>query len=321
MKKNRSDFNQKIVDTGRHIELVFHRFLSGEDDLDKISITLNARQLEPFDPFHSQHTATIRRPEEIFKIKNHEIKIQPFTLPHHKKVSGEVWEHYAGPEGYIKNQGFYVYREKRLIIHGTWFNLARQTELTKLSRVRIDMSNGMDSDWKIDVKKSSAQLPSLVRDRLKRIIEEIGADSKQIYTKRGKRLVSDDRIPAWNRIQDKNSISYGLNPEHPVFESFMGKLPDEQKNEFLKLVCFSSMTLPLEAMHVDFASNNEMLCNIIDDQILEDQIKTTCFHLSKNGYSMQDIKSIMSSSDPFRSNWKISEEIIEYVNKEENSDG
>ena len=48
--------------------------------------------------------------------------------------------------------------ERRLIIHGTWFGLARQTELTKLARVKIDMPNGLDSAWKIDVKKASAHL-------------------------------------------------------------------------------------------------------------------------------------------------------------------
>ena len=60
--------------------------------------------------------------------------VRPFTLPHHSKVGAADWERYAGAEGYLKNQGFYVYREKRLIIRGTWFGLARQMELTKLAR-------------------------------------------------------------------------------------------------------------------------------------------------------------------------------------------
>ena len=115
---------------------------------------LNGRELEPFDPFHSSHPATILGPEEVFRLGDQEIRMQPVTLPHHKKVSTQEWERYAGPEGYVRNQGFYVYRGKRLIIHGTWFKLMRQTELTKLARVRIDMPNSMDSDWKIDSQES-----------------------------------------------------------------------------------------------------------------------------------------------------------------------
>ena len=119
--------------------------------------------------------------------------MQAFTLPASRKGHvGKEWNRYAGPEGYLRNQGFYVYRERRLIIHGTWFGLARQAELTKLARVRIDMPNSLDGAWKIDVKKASAQLPPPVRDRLRRIIEPLGAASKRVYRTRGRKLIEDN---------------------------------------------------------------------------------------------------------------------------------
>ena len=87
----------------------------------RVSIEVNNRPLEPFDPFHSRHPATIAGPEELIRVENEDILVQAFTLPHHGKVTPAEWERYAGPEGYLRNQGFYVYRERRLIIHGTWF--------------------------------------------------------------------------------------------------------------------------------------------------------------------------------------------------------
>src|SRR5690606_15260123 len=123
------------------------------------------------------------------------VEIQSYTLPHHKQMFNAAWEDLAGPEGHLKSQGFYLYRGKRLILHGTWFGLCRQSELTKLSRVRIDIPNSMDADWKVDVKKSSAQLPPLVRDRLKRVIERIHGGSKRTYRKRGQKLVDQERLP------------------------------------------------------------------------------------------------------------------------------
>jgi hypothetical protein len=134
------------------------------------------------------------------------VKVQAYTLPHHKK-DPEGWERHAGKAGYLKNQGFYVYRGKRLIIHGTWFGLARQTELTKLARVRIDMPNEMDAEWKIDVKKASAQPPYHIRERLKRIIETLGASSRRVYTARGRRLTADSQLPVWQRIQDDAGLN------------------------------------------------------------------------------------------------------------------
>ena len=187
---DRSDLVSAIDETATHLQLVFHRFLKGEKGLEQVRISLNSGPLEPFDPFHSGHPATIRGPVERSQLGNREILIQPFTLPHHKKVTKEEWEHYARPEGYTKNQGFYLYRGKRLIIHGTWFRLAPQTELTKLARVRIDIPNGMDAEWKIDVKKASAQPPPSVREHLRKLVQRIGAVSKRVYEGRGQKQVS-----------------------------------------------------------------------------------------------------------------------------------
>ena len=314
---DRSNLVRQIAETATHLELVFHRFLSGETGLKRVSISLNGRPLEPFDPFNSRHPATICGPEEIFKLGKHELKIQPFTLPHHKKVTAKEWEQYAGPEGYIKNQGFYVYREKRLIIHGTWFNLARQTELAKLARVRIDMPNGMDAEWKIDVRKASAQPPTQVRERLRRITEEFGAGSRHAYTSRGKRLVSDNRLPVWTRSQDKNSIHHGINPGHPAFRSFGDRLSARQKHEFGRLLVLIGAALPLETLFADMSSNPESVTvEHLDEQAFASVVKTTYLTLKSGDTAEEDIRMMMSSAEPFRSHWELAENLINAIEQE-----
>jgi len=309
--ESRKNMIRQIDETASHLELVFHRYLAGEKGLKRVSMALNGNPLKPFDPFHSRHDATIIGPEEVFRLGEQEIRIQPFTLPHHAKVSRDEWERYAGPEGYIKNQGFYLYREKRLIIHGTWFNMARQTELTKLARVRIDMPNGMDDEWKIDVKKASAQPPAPVRDRLRRIIETIGAGSKKIYVSRGKRLISDNRLPVWIRVQDKNRIHYRLNPEHPAFKSFSDELTDRQKREFLRLLNLVGSAMPIDTIFSDVSSAPEsVLSQELDDESFFEIVKRTYRGLMDSDLSVQDIRLMMSSAEPFRSRWNKVEEIL-----------
>ncbi len=100
----------QINEASEHLELVFHRFIEGEAGTKKINFSLNGRTLEAFDPFHSKHPATQTSPLDTFRFDDHNITIQSFTLPHHKKVSSVDWERYAGKDGYLKNQGFYVYR-------------------------------------------------------------------------------------------------------------------------------------------------------------------------------------------------------------------
>lgn len=308
---DRKNMIRQIDETASHLELVFHRYLAGEKELKRVKMSLNGRPLEPFDPFHSRHPATIFGPEDVFRLGEREIRIQAVTLPHHKKVSAEDWKRYAGPEGYIKNQGFYLYRQKRLIIHGTWFNMAKQTELTKLARVRIDMPNGMDAEWKIDVKKASAQPPAPVRERLRRIIETIGAGSKKIYVSRGKRLIDDNRLPVWIRVQDKNRIHYCLNPEHPAFKSFSDELTDRQKREFLRLLDLVGSAMPIDTIFSDVSSTPESVSpQELDGEVFREIVKRSHRVLKDANYSEEDIQLMMSSAEPFKSRWEEAEEII-----------
>lgn len=308
---SRKTLVRQINETATHLELVYHRFLSGETGLKKIGIALNGRDLEPYDPFHSKHPATYSAPEEIFRLGNRKIYIQPFTLPHHQKVSSAEWNRYAGQEGYVRNQGFYVYRNKRLIIHGTWFNLARQSELTKLARVRIDMPNDMDAEWKIDVKKETAQPPARVRERLRSIIEVIGASSKRTYTARGRKLTSDNRLPVWVRIQDKNQISYELNFDHPAFKTFADHLSEEQRANFSRLLELAAAAIPIDALFADVSSNPDAVSPIaMDADKFTATVKTTYDQLLSVGTDSDDIESMMLSAEPFKSHWEETKMII-----------
>lgn len=296
---------RRIDEAAQHLELVFHRFLAGERGLKRVSMKLNNRDLEAFDPFHVNHPATISGPEEKIRIKGHDVVVRAFTLPHHKKVTPAEWLRYEGRGGYLRNQGFYVYRAKRLIIHGTWFGLARQAELTKLARVRIDMPNQLDADWKIDVKKASAQPPPRVRERLRSIIEAIGATSKRVYTARGRKLASDSRVPVWRRVQDKNEISYCINPEHPVITEFAARLPEELKRDFQRLIEMTSAAIPVDSLFADISGQPEKIAGaVISDDSLGHAVSTTYMALLHAGIAGDDIVEMLRVTEPFRSNWE-----------------
>lgn len=312
--KRMGQFVRRLDEARAHLELVFHRFLSGEPGLKKIRILLNERPLEPFDPFNSRHPATIVQPAspEVIRVGDHEVSIQTFTLPHHKMVTAAEWERYAGRGGYLRSQGFYVYREKRLIIHGTWFGLARQTELTKLARVRIDTPNGLDAEWKVDVKKSSAQPPHQVRDRLRNIIETIGATSKRVYTRRGQTLVSNARLPSvWDRQQNKGEISYRVNPDHPVLKEFFDRLSDELKDDFCRVVQLVGSALPMDALFADLAGQPENVRgDTLTDEALSMYLAKTVKLLREGDLSPDDIRDVLRKTEPFRSNWQRTQEML-----------
>ena len=314
---DRRDLVRLLDETATHVEFVFHRFLSGRDNREgRVEISLNGRALTPFDPFHSHHPATQHHQEETFALAGEEIRLRPVTLPHHRKVSQEDWRRYGGQEGYVKNQGFYLYRNRRLIVHGTWFGLAPQGELTKLCRVRIDMPSSLDAEWKIDVKKASAQPPAPVRKRLSRIIDQMGGPSKRVYD-RGPQLVTKSRLPIWTRSQNKNEISYGLNSEHPLLREFMDRLDADTAEEFRKLVALIVSTLPIESLYADVSASAESVVpTALAPEDFREIVEATWRALKARGLSATDAEARMRSADPFRSQWEEAASLLRILKTE-----
>ena len=307
----RGDLVRQLDEAATHLEFVFHRFLAGQGGK-KVVMSLNGRELMAFDPFHSNHPATQHHSEEDISLSGKRIRIWPVTLPHHDKVSKADWERLAGPEGYVSNQGFYLYRNRRLILHGTWFRLARQLELTKLARVGIDIPNTLDAEWKIDVKKASAQPPPPVRARLRRIIEKMGVPSRRTYTARGAKLTAASRLPVWQRIQDKNRISYEINDGHPLIAVFRENLGGERADEFERILRLIAAALPVEALHVDVsASPDTVRSPAIAVEELRTIVSSMLRILGARQLSASEIKDWMRSAEPFRSDWDRTLTVIE----------
>jgi hypothetical protein len=310
--KRAEHVNRAIASAERHIRLVFHRFMS--EGRSPVVIRLNGRRLEPIDPFGTKFsTHQADRPDSL-DLKNGSVAFQCFTLPHHKSISKADWEDMGGPEGHLRSQGFYVYRGRRLIIAGSWLGLARQTELTKLCRIRIDIPNTMDADWKIDVKKASAQLPPAVRERMRLLVERLTQTSKRTYQRRGQRLVDNDYMPIWQRIQKDGAIVYRPDPAHPVFADFSARLPVDLQSDFANLIGLIGSSVPIASLHSDFAgSAEELVADDVDVEALRQMAEAMVPRLVAQGTDTDRILDILKQVDPFQSAWPSSKPIIEEV--------
>ena len=294
------DLVRRLDEACKHLALTFHRFIGNELAARHFELSLNHSKLQPFDPFNANNLATQAGPQQKVRLDGHEVVIQPYTLPHHSKVGPAEWDRIGGEEGYVKNQGFYVYRERRLIIHGTWFGLARQTELTKLARVRVDIPNSLDHAWRIDVKKSSVQLPPAVRRELRGIAERLVSPSKRIYTHRGRQLVEDSRIPVWTRVQDKGTISYHVNPEHPTLGGFQSELEPELRTAFRRILEMAGAALPLDTLMADFGVDPNSLSGTASEEALEYFVTTTYNALNDGSLTDEANKEHDANGRPFQ---------------------
>ena len=159
--------SEKLDALGRHLSLVFHRFLVGDaKGYPRISIVVNGHTIEAFDPFCRKNPATQLLPEEVVRIGDAEVRLQPYVLPHHSRLTAREYDFYQSRSDFISNQGAYIYRNGRLMAWGDWFRLVPKGEATKLARVQVDFPNSLDEAWTIDIKKSRARPPAAVRERL-----------------------------------------------------------------------------------------------------------------------------------------------------------
>ena len=241
-------FSKKISELIDHISLVFHRFLEAKPGMQKLDIKINNISVEPFDPFNKNHPATQQIPDEIIYQFGEQVVIQPYILPHHSKIERTEYDYYATKEGYIKSQGFYLYRENRLLIYGTWWGLHRVTDAHKLVRIKVDITSDQDKYWGIDIKKSKAYPTSEMKTELKRIINKITVKGSRPYSGRGKKILDKTTTKFWNLIADNGKIRFVLNQEHPVLKRLYDELDAEQLMLFDKyLKCIQSY-IPVEAI-------------------------------------------------------------------------
>ncbi len=246
---------EKMDAVREHLALVFHRYLTGEPGLNKIEIRLNENPIVSSDPFLSWHAATQPLQDEYIEVENKMVLIKPYILPHISKLTSTDLKHAGGEEGLRRNQGFYIYRNRRLIIWGTWFRLTRQEELSKLARVRVDIPSALDHLWTIDIKKSTAHPPEEVRQNLRRIIDKIVGTSRRVYTYRGRTTNNNSKlVHSWNRMDGREGISYIVNREHPTVAMFMDKLSSDDRKMFVLLLETLERTFPADALYADMAS-------------------------------------------------------------------
>lgn len=174
--------------------------------------------------------------------------VEPFILPHPKTMTDEQ-KRMAGD--LQKHQGFYIYRNRRLVIWGTWFRLSRKLNISKLIRVKVDIpaSKVVDHMWLLDVKKSSAVIPEELRDALTRVVDKLTVRSGAVWSRRARVERSPDAV--WIRRKTaEGTVTYVLNPENAMIRHYLAGNPE--LSMLLKVI---AARLPLDSLYHDLSDD------------------------------------------------------------------
>lgn len=188
-------FNKVIDNLTIYLRLVFHRFLGGENYAKKTNIYLNNKKLKDLDPFcrKEEHTTELelsdRNGNFVIDESFSPIVIKRYILPTNPKKPGdfkfssiEAWDEASGTLSWNESQGYYVYRNNRLISWGGWYRTKATDEHDKLARASVDLTDEHDELFTIDVKKTRIQFPEELKNHLKdNINSKFIAEAKRRY--------------------------------------------------------------------------------------------------------------------------------------------
>lgn len=229
--KNFEDsFRSVVAESKKHVEFVFHRFYN------QIAIFYNEKRIERRDPFlidsvgrqQTGRTTNITIDDSI-------ITVIPYTLPFANTLTSEEKALLGNPKSIYDDQGFYLYRNKRLISWGGWMRMGIRSELNKLARIQIDIPSSLDAVWTLDVKKSSAKIPDKIKERIKMAIEDSISRSKRTTRFPGVKEQSVE-CKVWDRINEhEGRVRYQINRSLPAIAALSEAIGENEK-QLLEIV-------------------------------------------------------------------------------------
>jgi len=292
-------FLQIMEQVKLHIAMVFHRFIENR----KLKIFFQQREVQAWNPFMPDNHATQKFPEE--PLANNQVKIRGFVLPHKSKLSEPEFRKAEGPKGWNEQQGFYIYRNERLLLAGEWLNLFRKEEHYKLARIIIDLPNHLDAEWQIDIKKSVARPPIGLRDQLKAYATKVRGQAVDVYRHKGKILqrkyAGVQFQPVWNEKLRHGKRFYEINRAHPILQNAF-ELLKNASGELNQLLKFIEETVPVSLITIKESEQPEQQGQPFDETDQEPVRKTMKMmfeQLVTGGKTPDMAKSIILNIEPF----------------------
>jgi hypothetical protein len=307
-REDKPDYHSFLADIerlDRHLGMVFHRFLDG--DARNIKIKINGHKVGAWDPFLETHEATIRRPEQPMKAPGGVVRVRGFVLPHRDRFTNEAeFERAGGPDGWNSQQGFYVYRQKRLLSAGGWLGLGKgrawtREETSRLARIRVDITNTADEDWRIDIRKAIARPPDSISKRLQTIAEEVRRKAREVFVHRGQygaRPQKSQVSRIWLVNQDA-ARRYAIQRDHELLALLRGQLKASGREVLEGLLDLIERTVPVDRVWLDVTEHGVPPPAETDVDELARSALALVKVMAKTGMPAEDAIAKVTAMDPF----------------------
>jgi hypothetical protein len=199
-----------------HLATCFHRFLGPRA---RLTIRVNGREVEPWDPFHKHDEATLFLPREQLGDGRDAVFLQGFVIPRAALVPPVEGSRYRS---LTPRQGIYVYRERRLLVAGGWLGICADDPDFALARLRVDITNAVDREWKVDISKSKVTPPSASSTWLRGYVARLQRDARTVLRRReavSRGIAQTEADPVWIATSSAGSLTIRINRAWSMLEA------------------------------------------------------------------------------------------------------
>tara|TARA_Y100001936_G_scaffold71447_1_gene70572 strand:+ start:489 stop:1982 length:1494 start_codon:yes stop_codon:yes gene_type:complete len=248
-------FYNSMESLQKHVGTFFHRFIKENN----VSIFIQNKLIKAWDPFIPELGETIDN--EPFDVNESEITIRSYVLRHPDTLNlkddteRNIWEEStSGIKGRQHQQGFYLYRGKRLIINGEWLEGEVQEAHNSYARIMVDIPNSLDKEWDLDILKTRVKPMGKTRETLKNVARKTRIRANEVYRFRQRQKISNEKekkIDIWKiALRGKDVPKISLNREHLSIKRLLSEYEDKSEvRETLKLI---ETFLPYDALLLNY---------------------------------------------------------------------
>jgi hypothetical protein len=183
----------------KHVAKIFHKFLDPTfEEFQNVTIRINGAEIAPWNPFYPEKSEQVlAEPETTLEIECEDGTIRKATLrawilPHSKDLTDE-----ENDKALIssRRQGFYIYREGRMIYDCGWLGIFRSDDPhLSLFRAEFCFDHDLDHAFQVPVDKSKVTFDPALEEELKNRLKGPWNEADRRYRRKESAIVTKTNL-------------------------------------------------------------------------------------------------------------------------------
>jgi hypothetical protein len=171
----------KVADSlRRHLAVTYLRYLTGAHARPVVEIELNDEPVVAWDPFALGESLLDKEVTVELDGTPAKLRLHAYVLPPRSELSDDELR---GADIRADTQGFYVFREDRVISASGWLGMFRIEPHLSLCRIDFSFDHRLDDALQIDIKKSRIRMLADLQEHIRRLITPARAEAAERYRK------------------------------------------------------------------------------------------------------------------------------------------